>query len=275
MTSIGVIGCGSWGRNYIDKLIALKHDVHVYDKSWERMGKLPEVAIRSSMDEMKVLCPIVFVMTPSDTHFEMVRGLLESDIHVLCAKPIALSHKRAGELVRLAKRKNLVLNCGYVYRYSDAAVELGSLLSKTGTKDLDMVFYNRKPPRNDSNIIWNLGIHYLDMIVNSDTILKSLRCKFSDMVGRIWLESSNFSANIVLATKVRKNKRDANLFFGDYSNNYLNFDRSKNDLVESHIRDMVDRVIHGASKGLRDDMGAIRLCELCEKSNALRRKIDI
>ena len=51
----------------------------------------------------------VYIATPHDSHFQYVKKSLSSGKHVLCEKPMCLSHKESREVFGIAKDHNLVL----------------------------------------------------------------------------------------------------------------------------------------------------------------------
>ncbi len=83
----------------------------------------------------------VFVCLPSFLHFDAVKSALEHDLHVFCEKPMGLKSDDAYELVKMAKKRNLVLAVGYNRRleknYEEAAeiaksLRLGNILQAHG-----------------------------------------------------------------------------------------------------------------------------------------------
>ena len=75
----------------------------------------------------------VSVVTPTTTHFELARTLLEQGKHVLVEKPMTDNAAQAGELVQLARARNCVLQVGHVERFNPVfnyleALELGTII---------------------------------------------------------------------------------------------------------------------------------------------------
>ena len=59
-----------------------------------------------------------FVITPKQTHYEIVMPLLERGIHVFCEKPMAMSLKEAKEMVDQAEKVGRLLMIGFNRRYA-------------------------------------------------------------------------------------------------------------------------------------------------------------
>jgi predicted dehydrogenase len=62
---------------------------------------------------------ITVIATPNIFHKPMTLAALESGSHVLCEKPLTLTYADAQEMVKKAVEKELVLNVGTPYRWSD------------------------------------------------------------------------------------------------------------------------------------------------------------
>jgi len=63
---------------------------------------------------------ITVIATPNIFHHPMTMAALNAGSHVLCEKPLALTYADAKEMMDLAASKELVVNVGSHYRWSDA-----------------------------------------------------------------------------------------------------------------------------------------------------------
>lgn len=61
---------------------------------------------------------VAFVLTPSDTHYEIASQLLEAGIHVYVEKPATLRSEHTRSLAELADEKDLVLSVGFNRRHA-------------------------------------------------------------------------------------------------------------------------------------------------------------
>ncbi|MBG0790561.1 MAG: Gfo/Idh/MocA family oxidoreductase [Desulfovibrionaceae bacterium] len=55
------------------------------------------------------------VVTSNEAHYPNVKACLENNIHVMCDKPFTHTSAQAGELVRLARERDLLLGVTYTY----------------------------------------------------------------------------------------------------------------------------------------------------------------
>lgn len=114
MLKIGLLGLGPIGNLHIDNLLSGKvKDCElacVCDTRKVENPKIAHLPFFCGIDEMleKSGVDAVILATPSFTHFELAKKVLNSGKHVLVEKPIALCTQDALELVSLAKKVNKV-----------------------------------------------------------------------------------------------------------------------------------------------------------------------
>jgi predicted dehydrogenase len=72
----------------------------------------------------------VIVATPSGLHAEIVKYMVENDIHTFVEKPFSISPKQGEEILKLLETHPVINQVGYVLRYSDVFMEVKRLLDK-------------------------------------------------------------------------------------------------------------------------------------------------
>ena len=100
--NVGLIGKGYWGTILLSKL--------------EKICNVKFVC--SSKDNYKTkldLVDWVFVATPNDTHFDIVKYCIESKKNTFCEKPLTPTYKQSKELFSLAKKYNVKLYVSDVF----------------------------------------------------------------------------------------------------------------------------------------------------------------
>ncbi|MEW6359415.1 MAG: Gfo/Idh/MocA family oxidoreductase [Planctomycetota bacterium] len=170
MISVGVIGCGYWGRNYVrlfdelhrselircvdadrDKLAAIKQKYPLVDTS----GNFEEILADERIDAA-VVC------TPASTHYEVARRCLEAGKAVLVEKPITTNSAEAAALVELAESKGLTLMVGHTFLFNDAVIKMKELLQDEAFGELYYLHSRRNnlgPIREDVSAVWDLVPH--------------------------------------------------------------------------------------------------------------------
>jgi UDP-N-acetyl-2-amino-2-deoxyglucuronate dehydrogenase len=71
----------------------------------------------------------VFILTPPNTHLDLVRRAAEAGKHILLEKPLEVSSERAEALVALCRAANVKLGIVLQHRFRPAARELSAILA--------------------------------------------------------------------------------------------------------------------------------------------------
>jgi len=133
---IAVIGYGMWGRNIVRNfynLNALSTVCDLDDDTLKTVKELyPSVKVTKDMNEVINDPEItgVCVVTPSHTHFKIVKAMLNAGKHVYVEKPISTVAQEAKELTELAQEKDLILMVGHLLLYHPAVNRLKMLIEE-------------------------------------------------------------------------------------------------------------------------------------------------
>lgn len=170
---IAVIGCGCWGRNIVRNFYNLNALEVVCDLDEENLKKVqeqyPGVKVTKDFNDIlkSDIVTGVVVVTPSHTHYKIVKALLEAGKHVYVEKPISTVAQEAKDLMELAEAKNLVLMVGHLLLYHPAVNRL-KMLAEEGVLG-DIVYaqsdrLNVNYFKNDRSVMWDLAPHDVSMI---------------------------------------------------------------------------------------------------------------
>lgn len=171
---VGVIGAGYWGKKHVDEYSQLGYEVVVSDLSNVNLEfcKLNYNA-KLVNDYHEILdngdIQSISICTPNSTHHDICIEALNADKHILLEKPIGISLKQAEEIVHLAKEKKKTLLVGHVFRFNNAIRKTKELIR---TKSLGRVYTvniswtNLEPIWQDRDILFDLGVHPLDILDN-------------------------------------------------------------------------------------------------------------
>jgi hypothetical protein len=113
--NIIVIGNGTWGKKIINVL--KKHSKIVKIINSKDNYKDQHINL-SNIDW-------VFVLTPVQTHFNIVKYFLEKKLNVFCEKPLSNSFKSAKKLISLSKKVSKILYVSDVENYKNLNVKFG------------------------------------------------------------------------------------------------------------------------------------------------------
>ena len=170
---IAVIGCGVWGRNIVRNFYNLNVLEIVCDLDESNMKKVKEQypGVKTTNDFNEIIenpeITAVAVVTPSHTHYKVVKAMLEAGKNVYVEKPISTVAQEAKDLTELAHRKGLVLMVGHLLLYHPAVNRLKMLIEEG---ELGEIVYAQSDRlnvnffKNDRSVMWDLAPHDVSMM---------------------------------------------------------------------------------------------------------------
>ena len=170
--SVSVLGAGSLGKEhariYAELAATGQVDfVGVYDVVGERALALAEkyrVRAFGSAAEAAAVSQAVSIVTPTVTHFQLSKPLLQAGKHLLIEKPMTDDATHAAELVELAQQQNSVLQVGHVERFNPVFKYLESVA--TEPRFIEAHRLSPFPERStDIGVVLDLMIHDLDVVL--------------------------------------------------------------------------------------------------------------
>jgi len=166
-----IIGLGYWGKNYYrilnsnDKInLSAIVDSNQNINLDEGIKHFPDL---EDLLNSEINIDAAIIATPTNTHYEITKKLLNNGIHVLVEKPLSTKADEATELINLANEKNLVLLVDHTFLYNEAinfAIksiqdgEIGSLLH------INFERTNLGPIRSDVSCLWDLTTHDVSIL---------------------------------------------------------------------------------------------------------------
>jgi len=118
-----------------------------------------------SLEEFSGLVDAATLATPTSTHYEIGKFLLERGKHLLIEKPIAENTAHAKELADLARERGLILQVGHVERFNPVLGALEKLLTRPGFIESHRLspYPNRST---EIGVVLDLMIHDLEIILH-------------------------------------------------------------------------------------------------------------
>src|SRR5574344_1870514 len=170
---VAVIGSGVWGRNIVRNFYNLNVLDTVWDIDEENLKKVEELyrGVKVTRDFHEIInnpeITSVGVVTPSHTHYKMVKAMLNAGKHVYVEKPISTVADEAKDLAELAEEKGLVLMVGHLLLYHPAVNRLKMLIEEGVLGEIVYAQSDRLNVnyfKNDRSVMWDLGPHDVSMI---------------------------------------------------------------------------------------------------------------
>ena len=167
---VGVVGVGHIGSNHarIYSEISSAEFAAVYDVDVVRANSIVKkfgATAAESLDEFVQMVDAASVATPTNTHYEVAKKLLEGGKHLLIEKPITDNTAHASDLAELAARNKLILQVGHVERFNPVLSALEQHLAHP--RFIEAHRLSPYPERStDIGVVLDLMIHDLEVILH-------------------------------------------------------------------------------------------------------------
>jgi len=169
---VAVLGVGSLGKEHARIYAGLAEAgqvelTGVFDTSADTARKIAAkhgTRVFASIAELAAASDAINIVTPTTTHFELAKLLLQQGKHVLVEKPMTDNTDQAAELVQLAQRENCVLQVGHVERFNPVFKYLETVA--TQPRFIECHRSSPYPARSmDIGVVLDLMIHDLDVVL--------------------------------------------------------------------------------------------------------------
>jgi predicted dehydrogenase len=169
---VAVLGAGSLGKEHARVYAELTAAgavelVGVHDlqpESARRVAEKHGVKVLCSVAEAAAASDALSIVTPTTTHFELAKALLQQGKHVLVEKPMTENAAQAAELIQLARQQHRVLQVGHIERFNPVFKYLESVA--TQPRFIETHRLSPYPARStDIGVVLDLMIHDLDVVL--------------------------------------------------------------------------------------------------------------
>jgi predicted dehydrogenase len=167
---VGVVGVGHIGSNHarLYSEIPSAEFTAVYDVdpvATRTIGTKFQATPAASLDQFSEMIDAASVASPTNTHYEIARSLLQRGKHVLVEKPITDNTAHAAELSDLAADNDLILQVGHVERFNPVLDALEKHL--THPRFIEAHRLNPYSERGtDIGVVLDLMIHDLEVLLH-------------------------------------------------------------------------------------------------------------
>ena len=172
--NVGVIGCGRWGMIHLKTLKKLKNQglvskIHACDVDDSREIKVSGLADSFSLSWKEMLnqepIDIIAIVTPLDTHRDLIFDLMEKEPLLLIEKPLCNSQDDAVKILSTAQDKGKKLIVGHLLRFHQSIIDAKELIFSGAIGELQRIDFTRittRPPPQLPNVFDAFAIHGID-----------------------------------------------------------------------------------------------------------------
>jgi predicted dehydrogenase len=236
---VAVVGTGSLGKEHVRIYAELAKAgqvqlAGVYDASAETAHKIATkhgVKVFGTVAEAAAASNAVSLVTPTVTHFELAKMLLQQGKHVLVEKPMTDNAAQATELVQLAQEKNCVLQVGHVERFNPVF----NYLEKVATHPRFIETHRLSPypaRSTDIGVVLDLMIHDLDVVLafvkspvtSVDAVGIPVLSKSEDIANARLRFANGCVANLTASRVSPERMRKIRVFSGGQTTSYVSLD---------------------------------------------------
>jgi len=314
VVKIGLIGAGKWGRNHLRIFSEINCElVGICDvnPNTKKLADEYGIVYKKNYQELLPLIDAVSIVTPTDTHHNIVKDCLLAGKHVFVEKPLTTNSKEADELVNLANISKKILAVGYLYRFNPVVIRLKEELNDAGKIHYITMRYvhSSKPPRKDTGTVFNFASHLFDILnFVLDEMPKRIFCKKVNYLSKeredfasILLDYGDFVASLEVSWLHPLKKRDAWIiasnekiytdFLGQEMRKYfidIDLEKSVNKGVEGikiekreplweeliHFLDCIEHGREPINNG-KEACKVTRLCELALESARMDKEVTV
>jgi predicted dehydrogenase len=236
---VSVLGTGSLGKEHVRIYAELAKAgsvafAGVYDKMPETAQKLAQkygVRAFSSVAEAVAASDAVSIATPTTTHYELAKLLLQNGRHVLVEKPMTDSAAQATELVQVAQQQQCVLQVGHVERFNPVFTYLERVA--TEPRFIEGHRLSPYPARStDIGVVLDLMIHDLDVVLafvkspvtSVDAVGIPVLSKSEDIANARLRFANGCVANLTASRVSPERMRKIRVFSGGAMTSYISLD---------------------------------------------------
>ncbi|RDU62102.1 gfo/Idh/MocA family oxidoreductase [Helicobacter sp. MIT 14-3879] len=160
---------------------------------------------------------VVIIATPTISHLNVAKKILQKIRVVLIEKPLAMNLKEMLEIKALSKKYGSLVGVGFSERFNPSILELKNILKKKEIISININRYSPYPSRiSDVGIIQDLSVHDIDLIsflsnrciTNSFLIKRNIYDKQREDEVMITCELENIIANIHQSWNVKDRYRN-------------------------------------------------------------------
>ena len=235
--NVGLVGKGKWGSILKSKLSEIANLKFVLGKNKNYFD-----SIRANKLSW------IFIASPNNTHFELVKNCLNLKVNVFCEKPLTINYLEAKKLIKIAKQNKVKLYVSDVYSFHNKKPK--KILMK------NRIIRSKKSNMNDNEFIYRFMYHDISILFNliKKYNIKNVNLK-KNIKKKIYKVNIQFKNNKFFLFEYCLNKNTKEHYIND-----INF-ITKNDILKK----MLKTVIYGKVNIRANNQKALFILKFLDK----------
>ncbi|HEY4983878.1 MAG TPA: Gfo/Idh/MocA family oxidoreductase [Verrucomicrobiae bacterium] len=236
---VAVLGVGSLGKEHARLYAELAgmgqiEFAGIFDANGDTARKIAakhNLRVFNSVAEAAANVDALNIVTPTTTHFDLAKQLLQQGRHLLVEKPMTDNTEQAAELVQLAQQNNCVLQVGHVERFNPVFKYLETVA--TQPRFIETHRLSPYPARStDIGVVLDLMIHDLDVVLafvkspvtSVDAVGIPVLSKSEDIANARLRFANGCVANLTVSRVSPERMRKIRVFSGPTNPCYISLD---------------------------------------------------
>ncbi len=174
--NVGLIGRGNWGNIIKKKLINLSNLKFVIGKN----SDLTKLFKKNNINW-------IFVATPNQTHFKIVKKCLNSGVNVFCEKPLSLTAKDTKYLINLSKKNKTKIFISDLYSFYSKKIKI--------LKNNNFIYRSKFVKKLDNEFLYRFMYHDISILCKYFRTQKLSKLSFKkdnkNKIFQIFIETRN------------------------------------------------------------------------------------
>jgi predicted dehydrogenase len=278
---VAVLGTGSLGKEhariYAELAAAGLIDfTGIYDRSAEtaqRIADKHKLRVFASAEQAAAASDALSVVTPTVTHYELTKDLLQAGKDVLVEKPITDDAGQAAELVGLARQNQCILQVGHVERFNPVFNYLETVAK--APRFIETHRLSPYPARStDVGVVLDLMIHDLDIVlafvkspvISVDAVGIPVLSKSEDIANARLRFANGCVANLTVSRVSPERMRKIRVFSGGPVTSYISLDyRAQEGFIYRIAREgeeessLLKKLLHAKDSTIVSEFGGKRI----------------
>jgi hypothetical protein len=232
--NVGVIGCGKWGKKIIKELKIISNIKFIYNSKdvYKKFNK--------EIDW-------IFILTPVNTHYRLVKYFIKNNINVFCEKPFTNKITQAENLIELSNKVGSKLYIDDIEKYKKKNIKINN--------NLNYVIRTKKDIGTSKSLLNRLAYH--------DFYLLSKYIELRNIsVTELIKKKKSLDFKIILRNKnIIHFHYDINSNIKQHLINKLSLDKFKN----NPIKDMLRSVLYKKKNFENNNLDALKCIKLIDR----------
>ena len=167
---VALIGFGYWGKILYKNLKSMGYKVVICENSVIDYNEvLTEDRDSIEIDYKNIDNDIIFITTPTKTHYEICKYFIKKDKKIFCEKPLTENQEKTKELYELSKNHKGNLYVDWIFIKNEGVNIIKKIINsgELGVlKSINMRRLNKGPIRYDVDAKLDLSVHDISIITH-------------------------------------------------------------------------------------------------------------